>query len=132
MELVRARIKGTQDVVELEKYVGKNRVMYYGAGGMVFTADEVEEQGPYEGHYNEPQPQPQQKDDPLAQLPQEMVQMVTDMVNGYIDRFDAMYWQRQRVEIVKTLMNRLDLTTNDPTTICNLADQYIQMLKNYE
>ena len=132
MELVRARIKGTQDVYELEKSVGKNGVIYYGAGGMMFTADQVEEQGPYEGHYDEPQPQPQQKDDPLAQLPQEMVQMITDMVNGYIDRFDAMYWQRQRVEIVKTLMNRLDLTTNDPTTICNLADQYIRMLKNYE
>lgn len=131
MELVRARIRGTQDVAVLEKFVGKNRVMYYGAGGMVFTADEVEEQGPYEGHYNEPQSQPQ-PDDPLAQLPQEMMQMITDMVNGYIDRFDAMYWQRQRVEIVKTLMNRLDLTTNDPITICNLADQYIRMLQNYE
>lgn len=132
MELVRARIKGTQDATVLEKFVGKNRVMYYDAGGMIFTADEVEEQGPYEGHYDEPQPQPQQKDDPLAQLPQEMVQMITDMVNGYIDRFDAMYWQRQRVEIVKTLMNRLDLTTNNPITICNLADQFIRMLKNYE
>jgi len=128
MELVRAKIKGTDDVAVLGKFVNEDRVLYHGTGQKVFTADEVEELGPYE----EPQSQPQQKDDPLAQLPQEMVQMVTDMVNGYIDRFDAMYWQRQRVEIVKTLMNRLDLTTNDPTTICNLADQYIRMLKNCE
>lgn len=78
------------------------------------------------------QPQPQQPDDPLAQLPQEMVQMITDMVNSYIGRFDAMYWQRQRVEIVKTLMNRLDVATFDPIAICELADKYIQMLKNYE
>lgn len=132
MELVRARIKGTQDVAELEKFVGKNRVIYYGAGEMVFTADEVEEQGPYEGRYDKPQPQPQQKDDPLAQLPQEMVQMVTDMVNDYIDRFDRMYWQRQRVEILKTILQRQEINFTDVIGNAELADKYIRMLKNYE
>ncbi len=128
MELVKARIKENGDVAILEKCLRRGRLVYHHIDtNRVFTADELEELGPYE----EQQPH-QQPNDPLAQLPQEMVQMITDMVNGYIDRFDAMYWQRQRVEIVKVLMNRLDVATFDPIAICELADKYIQMLKNYE
>jgi len=127
MELVRARIRGTQDVAVLGKFVNEDRVLYRGTGQKVFTADEVEELGPYE----EPQSQPQ-PDDPLAQLPQEMVQMVTDMVNGYIDRFDAMYWQRQRVEILKTILQRQESNFTDVIGNAELADKYIRMLKNYE
>ena len=126
MELVRAKVKGIEDVVAiLGKVKDGDAVTYHGASDRVFTADEVEEIGPY----YERQPQP---DDPLAQLPQEMVQMITGMVNDYIDRFDRMYWQRQRVEIVKVLMNKLDVATFDPIAITELADKYIQALKNYD
>ena len=128
MELVRVKIKGTDDVAVLGKFENEGRVLYRGTGEKVFTPDEVEELGPYEG----PQPQ-QQPDDPLAQLPTEMVQMITDMVNGYIDRFDAMYWQRQRVEILKILLQRGDTHPSaDKHRTVELADEYIQMLKNYE
>lgn len=128
MDYVKAKIKETGKETVLYKLIG-------GEGGELFLDTEGRRYQPEEVEvlkdWSESQSQPQ-SDDPLAQLPQEMVQMITDMVNGYIDRFDAMYWQRQRVEIVKTLMNRLDLTTNNPITICNMADQYIRMLKNYE
>jgi len=127
MELVKAKVKGTDDVSVLWKFVNEDRVLYRGTSQKVFTADEVEELGPYE----EPQSQPQ-PDDPLAQLPQEMVQMITDMVNGYIDRFDAMYWQRQRVEILKTILQRQEINFTDVIGNAELADKYIRMLKNYE
>ena len=129
MELVKARIKGTDDVAVLEKLVDGDKVTYRGTGEKVFTADEVEELGAYDG----PQPQTEQpENDPLAQLPQEMVQMITGMVNDYIDRFDRMYGQRQRVEIVKVLMNKLDVETFGPISITELADKYIRVLKKYE
>lgn len=129
MELVKAKIKGTEDVAVLEKVTDGERVLYRGTGDKVFTADDVEEIGAYDGPY--PQ-QERAEDDPLAQLPQEMVQMITGMVNDYIDRFDRMYWQRQRVEIVKVLMNKLDVATFDPIAITELADKYIQTLKRYD
>lgn len=127
MDYVKAKIKETGKETVLYKLIGEGGELFLDTEGRQYQPEEVEVLKDWSESQSQPQP-----DDPLAQLPQEMVQMVTDMVNGYIDRFDAMYWQRQRVEIVKTLMNRLDLTTNDPITICNLADQYIRMLKNYE
>lgn len=128
MELVRAKVKGIDDVVAiLGKVTDGDAVTYRGASDRVFTPDEVEELGPY----YEQQPH-RSEDDPLAQLPKEMVQMITDMVDGYIERFDRMYWQRQRVEIVKVLMNKLDVATFDPIAITELADKYIQALKKYE
>ena len=126
MELVRAKVKGIEDVVAiLGKETDGDAVVYRGASDRVFTADEVEEIGPY----YERQPQ---SDDPLAQLPQEMVQMITDMVNGYIDRFDAMYWQRQRVEILKVIIQRQEINFTDVIGNAELADKYIRMLKNHE
>ena len=127
MDYVKAKIKDTGKETVLYKLIGEGGELFLDTEGRQYQPEEVEVLKDWSESQSQPQP-----DDPLAQLPQEMVQMITDMVNGYIDRFDAMYWQRQRVEIVKTLMNRLDLTTNDPIAICNLADQYIRMLKNYE
>ena len=126
MELVRVKVKGIEDVVAiLGKETDGDAVVYRGASDRVFAPDEVEEIGPY----YERQPQP---DDPLAQLPQEMVQMITDMVNGYIDRFDAMYWQRQRVEILKTIIQRQENNFTHVIGNTELADKYIQIRKNNE
>ena len=127
MELVRVKIKATDDVAVLGKFENEERVLYRGTGDRVFQADDVEELGPYEGAQTG-----QQKDDPLEQLPQEMVQMITRMADDYIDRFDRMYWQRQRVEIVKSLLNRKEANFADPIGIAELADKYIQILKNYD
>ena len=125
MELVKAKIKGTDDVAVLEKLVDGDKVTYRGTGEKVFAADEVEELGLYEG----PQPQTEQaENDPL----EEMVKKVTEMVDNYVDVLDRQYWRRQRVEIVKVLMNKLDVATFDPIAITELADKYIRVLKNYE
>lgn len=123
MELVRAKIKKTGETVVMEKVLKNEETAYFSTGRM-FGADEVE--------ILEDPLKSQRQPDPLEQLPQEMMQMVTGVVNDFIDRSDAMYWQRQRVEITKVLINKLDLVTQDPIAICNLADQYIRMLKNYK
>lgn len=129
MELIKAKIIETGEVGVLQKFFNDGEMLYLGAE-RIFGTDEVEELGPYEGL----QPQPQQPDDPLAQLPLEMINKVVEMVDGYVERFDRLYWQRQRVEFVKLLMNhdRIDINVTDPSGITELADKYIQSLKNYE
>ena len=125
MDYVKAKIIETGVETVLYKMIGESGDLFMDRDGRQYKPGEVEVLDDLSKTESQP-------DDPLAQLPTEMVQMVTDMVNGYIDRFDAMYWQRQRVEILKTILQRPESNYTDVIGNINLANQYIQMLKNYE
>lgn len=127
MDYVKAKIKETGKETVLYKLIGEGGELFLDTEGRQYKPEEVEVLKDWSESQSQPQP-----DDPLAQLPQEMVQMITDMVNGYIDRFDAMYWQRQRVEILKTILQRQEINFTDVIGNAELADKYIRMLKNYE
>ena len=125
MELVKVKVRGTGDVVIMEKVTTfDGEAMYIDPNRKLFKANEVEYLEPFE------QPEPE---DPMVQFPMEMINKVTEMVNGYVDHFERMYWQRQRVEFTKIFLQRNDLNKNAGVEdIVSSADEFVKYLRETE